>query len=104
MPGNGPHPKPIPPARARPAQRDAENPLFFSPLLASFASRGFGARGEVLKEFGPGVGVENKPRLELRLFSVPALQSGGADASSRGTSSPGTDLGLHPSFGAKIPP
>lgn len=103
-PGNGPHPNPTPPARARPAQGDAENPLFFSPF-ASFASRRFGARGEEVQELGPGVGGENKrPRWESRLFSVPALQSGGADVSSRGTASPGTGPRLHPSFGAKIPP
>lgn len=76
--GNGPHPKPAPPARARPL-RGMQTTRVSSP--PSLVSR-FGGRGEKLKEFGgrEDVGGENKtPSWESQLFSIPALQSDGAD-------------------------
>lgn len=98
--GKRPPPKAEPPARARPAQGDAGNSLFFS-SLASFASRRFWGKGRRAE----GIRAGNKrARCEPGLFPGPALQSAGADSSSLGTSSPGTDPGLHPSFGVKIAP
>lgn len=76
--GSGTHPKPAPPARARPLRGMRRTRVSSPPSLVSR----FWGRGEKLKEFGgpEDIGGENKtPSWESQLFSIPALQSGGAD-------------------------